>query len=252
MPFPLAHPAAVLPLRRYCPRWFSFPALVIGSVTPDFGYFFGGGSVDVFSHRLLGSIVFCLPVGLVLLGLLYGLRSRAVGLLPADSQPAFRALCQRPAGSLGILVISLLLGTWTHLLWDSFTHTSGWFVQHLSLLDSPVFSLGGHTARVCHLLWYGCSFGGVVCVFLAFEKWKWAAMGGPARGPGKPKLRDAILPALLVVPIELLHHLVRNWLGLYLAAALCALLVAGFVLKAGSTRRPLPASEPEIQPRESE
>jgi hypothetical protein len=37
MPWTFAHAAAVLPLRRCCPRRLHFPALVIGSLTPDFG-----------------------------------------------------------------------------------------------------------------------------------------------------------------------------------------------------------------------
>jgi len=51
MPFPVAHPAAVLPLRRYCPRYLSFPALVVGSLSPDLGYLFGHLHADWFSHR---------------------------------------------------------------------------------------------------------------------------------------------------------------------------------------------------------
>src|SRR5581483_12465816 len=38
VPFTLAHPAAVLPLRR---RGLVFSALVVGSMAPDFEYFFG-------------------------------------------------------------------------------------------------------------------------------------------------------------------------------------------------------------------
>src|ERR1039458_6493774 len=78
MAFPLAHPAAVLPLRRYCPIWLSFPALVIGSLSPDAGYCLGDlGGLDwgTFSHGLLGSVAFCLPVGIVMLALFYGLRA---------------------------------------------------------------------------------------------------------------------------------------------------------------------------------
>jgi hypothetical protein len=41
MPFPLAHPAAVLPLRRYCPKYLSFPVLIVGSLVPDVGYCLG-------------------------------------------------------------------------------------------------------------------------------------------------------------------------------------------------------------------
>jgi hypothetical protein len=51
MPFPVAHLAAVLPLRRYCPRYLSFPALVVGSLSPDLGYLFGHLHTDWFSHR---------------------------------------------------------------------------------------------------------------------------------------------------------------------------------------------------------
>ena len=82
MPFPLAHPAAVLPLRRCCPRYLSFPALVIGSLCPDSGYLFHAGN---FSHRFLaGSFGFCLPVGLVLVLVFYGVRRPVIGILPAS------------------------------------------------------------------------------------------------------------------------------------------------------------------------
>ncbi|WP_240482010.1 DUF4184 family protein [Flavobacterium psychrophilum] len=39
MPFTFSHPAIILPL-RYLPRqWFSLTGLIIGSLTPDFEYF---------------------------------------------------------------------------------------------------------------------------------------------------------------------------------------------------------------------
>src|SRR6185503_14629770 len=100
MPFPLAHPAAVLPLRRFCPRYLSFPALIIGSLSPDLGYLSGSFRLDVFSHRFLaGSFGFCLPAGLLLLLAFYLVRSRVVGILPARYRPVLSPLCQRPIGS---------------------------------------------------------------------------------------------------------------------------------------------------------
>jgi hypothetical protein len=39
MPFTFAHPAAVLPLRRFCPDRLVWSALVIGTVSPDLEYF---------------------------------------------------------------------------------------------------------------------------------------------------------------------------------------------------------------------
>src|SRR5579872_1927354 len=133
MPFTLAHPAAVLPFRRYCPRYFNFPALIIGSLAPDIGYCFGRLRVDEFSHRFVGSLGFCLPVGLLMLGMFYGLRHPIVGMLPASQRKVFLPLCERPPGSLLAIIISLLIGAWTHLLWDSFTHKNGWLAVHLPI-----------------------------------------------------------------------------------------------------------------------
>lgn len=221
-----------MPLRRYCPRWLSFPALVIGSVTPDVGYLFGETRGGALSHGLLGSIVFCLPVGLLMIALFYWLRTPLVRMLPGPYRQPLLPLCQRPAGSPWAIVISLLIGVWTHLLWDSFTHTNGWAVQHLPALSSQVAFVAGRRVRVCHLLWYGCSFAGMVWLFVAFERWKQASASARAETGGGTAVRDAVLLALSVVPIELVHHLVRlNKLGLCLLAVACALLVMGIVLR---------------------
>jgi hypothetical protein len=91
---------------------------------------------------------------------------------------------------------------------------------------------------VCHLLWYGCSFAGVVWLFVVFERWKRANVSGCAGASGTAVLRDAVLVAIVVVPIELAHHLVLgNKLGLCLIAALCALPVIGIVLKVASAHK---------------
>ena len=237
MPFPLAHPAAVMPLRRYCPRWLSFPALIIGSVVPDAGYLFGEAHGGRFSHEFVGSFGFCLPAGLVMVGLFYWLRAPAARLLPAPYQRALLPLCQRPPSSLWAIVISLLIGAWTHLLWDSFTHISGWIVQHVPVLQGQITLVMGHEVRVCHLLWYGCSFAGMVWLFAMFEKWKQGAVGAAPGVRSRSVLWDAVLVALSVVPIELVHHLVRlNKLGLCLLALACALLAVAIVLR--TTRHP--------------
>ena len=245
MPFPLAHPAAVLPLRRYCPRWLSFPALVVGCLTPDAGYLFGEGTGGALSHRPLGSITFCLPAGIVLMLLFYVFRSPAVRMLPAPYQQALIPLCQRPPASIWTMVISLLIGAWSHLLLDSVTHGEGWVAEHLPPLQSLVLTVGGHSARACHLLWYACSFAGIIWLFLAFEKWKRARVYGGAHLRRREVLRDAILVAILVLPIELVHHLVRQQkAGLYLVAGLCALPAVGIALKVRSAHKSGAAPDP--------
>lgn len=168
MPFSPAHPAAVLPLTRWCPKYLSFPALVIGALTPDIGYLF---DIEEFCHSWLGSLVFCLPVGLVLIGLFYAVRMPLVTLLPPTHRQALQPLCARRHGAWGILVFSLLIGAWTHLLWDSFTHEDGWLVLHLSLLRQPLASMGGHELKLCRGLWLLSSVLGVILLTVRYLSW---------------------------------------------------------------------------------
>ena len=206
MPFPLAHPVAVLPLRRYCPRLFDFPALVVGSISPDVGYAFGHLHIENFSHRFVGSLGFCLPVGALMLTLFFLLRVPVVTRLPERYRRLFMPLCLRPPGPPLVIIFSLLVGTWTHLLWDSLTHKSGWFVRHLPVLQIPLASMGTHSLRVFGLLWYICSFVGVVWLWLEFEKWKQASEGAATLKMGRAKL-NAVVVGTLAVTIGLVRHL---------------------------------------------
>ena len=195
MPFTLAHPAAVLPLRRFCPRFLSLPALVVGSVCPDAWYAFAGLGADTLAHRFVGSFVLCLPAGLVLLGLFVGGRAWFVRLVPGSSQAVFGPLCLVPLGSFGVVVCSLLVGTWTHLLWDSFTNQQGQATVFFSGLQAAVGSVAGHQVRVCHVLWYAFSFAGVACVLVAYERWLMRVFDGAIVVAAQPGPRGGAAPA---------------------------------------------------------
>jgi hypothetical protein len=67
MTFP-THPAAVVGLKLWRPRWFDGVALVIGAIAPDLAYALDGSGLPVwpFSHQLPGLIGWSLPI--VLLG----------------------------------------------------------------------------------------------------------------------------------------------------------------------------------------
>src|ERR1035437_8160736 len=225
MPFPLAHPAAVLPFRRYCPRFLSLPALVAGSLVPDLGYFFGPLHLDELSHQLRGSVVFCLPLGLLALGLTYGLRSLALRKLPQASQPDFLQLPWPPLGSPVVVVVSLLLGIWTHLFLDSVTHKEGWLVERWPLLQMSLGSVAGRSVRVCSVLWYACSFVGIALVFVAFRNWQSESSLVPVADSTKARWLGAILVALAVLPIELAHHLLPKWTGMLAVACVTFLLI---------------------------
>lgn len=226
MPFPLAHPAAVLPLRRFCPRPLCFPALVIGSVTPDAGYLFGRLNVADFSHRLIGSLAFDLPAGLLMVLLFYRWRLPLVERLPQRYREVFRPLCQQAAGPLLVVALSVLLGTWSHLLWDGLTHKEGWFVEHWPVLQASLLAVGYHHIRVCQVVWYVTSFLGVAALYAAYQRWRQTPAGGAWPGSSGVLVRNAVFMALLVFPLEALHHLFHHPLQAYTVGALTLAFVA--------------------------
>lgn len=234
MPFPLAHPAAVLPLRRYCPRYFSFPALIIGSLSPDVGYCFGHLHVDWFSHRFFaGSFGFCLPTGLLMLLVFYLGRSPAVGVLPARYRQAFLPLCQRPVGSPFAILASLLIGAWTHLFLDSIAHEEGWLVEHLPILQSSLPWLGKHTFRVCDVLYAGCTFCGVAWLVLAYLRWLERAAGSPVLTTPGMKWSYAFALASAILFVALASRGAHRPIGLILLGIITVLLVIGFLVVTG-------------------
>jgi hypothetical protein len=226
MPFTFAHPAAVLPLRRS--RYFDFPALVVGSVIPDAGYFFGRWNVDNFSHSLMGSLAFDLPMGIILVILFYALRLPFIGILPKQQRQIFFPLCQRPAGNAVIVLVSVLIGIWVHLLLDSFTHKNGWIVQHLPALQIPVWSFQNKTLRVYNVLWFFCSFVGIAWLYFVYGQWKEISAGIVTSTAAK--LRNGALIAFLILPVAAVHIFVSGLAGLLLTAVLSVFTVIFIVL----------------------
>jgi hypothetical protein len=236
MAFPLAHPAAVLPLRRWF-KWLSFPALVIGSIVPDAGYLLPRQFGEL-SHQFLGSILFGLPLGALLLAAFYAVRTPVVVRMSAPVRRSVLPVCQR-APVLWITVLSLLIGICTHIVWDSVTHKDGWIVEQFPLLLTPILQFDGRTARVCNLLWYISSFLGAGWLFLAFEKWKHNALApaGHISGNGKDTLQDAAFLSILVVAVSLVHHLIRNPIGYIMTAAFCFFLGVLFIVRMEDTEK---------------
>jgi hypothetical protein len=233
MPFPLAHPAAMFPLRRWCPRWFSFPALVLGSLSPDAGYVLSRYQLDQYSHQWLGIIGFSLPVSLVALWLLYRFRVAMTQCLPARYRPVFSPLCQRPPGAPLTMILSVIVGAASHLLWDSFTHGDGWLVEHLAVLQYPVAMVGHRTVRVCHLLWYASTLGGVLWLGMVFQRWREDVAIAPKVTSSAVKFRNAVLASLVILALAAWHHLGHGLGASLLVASGSFFVIIGFVMWVG-------------------
>lgn len=167
MPLTIAHPVAVLPLRR-C--GLSMSALVVGSLIPDLEYFLHVTMVSEFSHTPTGLFAFCLPAGLIVLWLFHHLwKPPMIAVLGDEHSHHFKPYRFRPFSHFLLICSSLLIGAFTHLLWDAFTHDYGWAVQRFSLLSQSSGSRPRY--RVLHL--WSTVLGGAALMIYALYHRKW-------------------------------------------------------------------------------
>lgn len=175
MPWTFAHPAAVLPLRRLCPRWLNFAALLIGSLTPDFGYYLSWLDLSRLAHRFPDGLPVCVLSGLLLLALFYALRRPVCHLLPQPHRGALLALVAAERAwsltSLLSIVVSLAIGAATHMAWDGLTHRGGWAVMQMLALQEPLFRLWGTGVPAYQVLQHSSTAIGVAALAWVYVRW---------------------------------------------------------------------------------
>jgi hypothetical protein len=194
MPFTLAHPAAVLPLRRF--RYLQTVSLVVGSITPDLPYFvpmrFGRLVPD--THGIVGSFTTDIPLGLAALLLGFLLRRPLTTLMSVRARAICLRAMERFREPLAWVVapLSILIGIWTHIVWDSFTHDGGWIVRRVSALSAPV-SFGWYTGQVCHVLQYVSSVAGLAVLAIWYLRLPTPPVEAATVNPMRPYGRLALL-----------------------------------------------------------
>src|SRR6185295_11213171 len=138
MPFTVSHAAAVLPLHRLSPHKLPLTALMVGSMAPDFGYFFSHEASRALTHSFIGLFIFALPVGLaVWLFYVAVLEKATITLLSDRWHTRFAHTDAITAALVGRACIAIVLGAITHLLWDSFTHRFTFVTNAFPVLRDP-------------------------------------------------------------------------------------------------------------------
>ena len=176
MPFTLAHPALVMPLRRW--RMFHILPLLIGSMAPDLASYVPWrmlGRVHRIiwrigftnTHTLKASVTIDLVAGLLLLWLVVWF-GRA---LTAPLWQPHRSLIRRTltdfrqrAYCWWLAIPSLLIGIWGHIAWDLFTHENTLIVDRFAWLQQPMFPGAAHELPIYQSLQYGSSIAGLAIV----------------------------------------------------------------------------------------
>lgn len=171
MPFTLSHPCLFLPMIYVQRAWFSVTALAIGSMAPDFEYFVRMRIQSDYSHTLLGVFWFDLPLTILVAFVFHCLiRGTLYDNLPHALQQRLKPFNNFEWKNYFfknwvVVIVSALIGIFSHLLWDSFTHESGFFVQKVTFLNSDVL-----TIPVYKILQHGSTLlGGFVICFVIWK-----------------------------------------------------------------------------------
>jgi hypothetical protein len=199
MPFTLAHPAAILPLRGL--RYLRTAPLIIGAMVPDTPYYLPGKLQHEMPemHHFAASYSSSLALSYAVLAALYLLRQPLTALLSARARwlclAALAPFSHDPLEWL-FASIAMLLGIWSHLLWDSFTHLDGWIVHRVPALSAPV-SIAGYDGPLCHLLQYLSSVLGLAVLVVWYLRLPVpAALRVPPRAPAA-----SVGPVLLLIAV---------------------------------------------------
>jgi len=161
MPLTIAHPAIILPVIRYSRNAAFSTGLVIGCLTPDFEYFLRAQLTSRVSHTILGQFIFCLPVGLILVLLWQAVIKRPLlQSIPRWARQRLGSVHQSRISTLThwmLCALGLVLGSFSHIFWDAFTHETGYFVRLMPMLSDsswhriPLYKVAQHASTAMGL-----------------------------------------------------------------------------------------------------
>lgn len=172
MPFTFSHPAVALPLNYLLKKRVSFTGLVAGSLVPDFEYFLRCFHESRYTHTWAGLFYADLPGGLLLCFLYHGLVRKpfyAHAPLFIKRKMAFfqwfdwnRFFSRRWK----LVLLSVLLGAFSHLVWDKLTHHTVPVVQSVSGLEKVAPAL--NPEDMYFFFWDIASLIGAAVLLIAF------------------------------------------------------------------------------------
>lgn len=192
-----------MPLTR---RGLPLSALVIGSMAPDIPYFVLPSGQSEFSHCWQGMLTLSLPLGIVALWLFHSvLKWPLLSLFPDSQRTRLTSVASGFTwnGWRGFFVIALniLVGGFTHYVWDGLTHYYGWEgVARFTNWSRLAQSLGGNFDNIPNfrtvtfptplgrlfifdILQYSSSLLGMVLLSFWYQRWLHEIPESPAEEP---------------------------------------------------------------------
>ncbi len=159
MPYTLSHAVMSIPFSWFSRGRIPFAALAIGSMSPDFPYLIALKPTDAPGHSLTGVLLYCFIPALLLALLWYRWLEKPtheLWHLPVRSK-------EQKSPPVFSVIIGVLIGAYSHVIWDATSHVDGFFVQSSGFWQQVYFSLplykwnqyaSGVSGLVVLSLWY--------------------------------------------------------------------------------------------------
>lgn len=164
MPFTFAHPLYAAPLKLLNPKYISLTGIILGSMSPDFEYFIALEPFQSIGHSVQGLFLQAIPLSILFAFVFHqwikipltrnlpsccNLDARVQGIVQDWKLDTLRKWI--------IFIVSVIIGFYSHVLIDAFTHQSGWFVTRYAffqqqLMGIPLYKLLQHSLSVVGLI----------------------------------------------------------------------------------------------------
>ena len=195
MPFTIAHSVTAKPIHRLFRGMLPLPGLAVGAMAPDFEYLVHLSAHRTIGHTIPGLFMLCLPSALLVLLVWHRLVGPVLAtLLRPGTGGLTNGWADRvrfgPPARFAWLCASIVIGSFSHITWDAFTHESGVVVN---LWSGFSHNIGPGWFPVYRWLQYGSSVFGmaVLGVWAHRASQRPPQPGDGAEGNGQERVRDA-------------------------------------------------------------
>ena len=137
MPYTISHAIISLPAHSITRGKIPVAAFIVGSISPDFPYQLALTITKAPGHSIAGVFIYCLLPSLLILAIWYRwLEKPTLDLFWLE-----RERVSFNKWSYLAIVFGVLIGAYSHILWDSTSHVDGYFVARSDFLRTSLFSL---------------------------------------------------------------------------------------------------------------
>jgi hypothetical protein len=215
--------------------------MMVGAMAPDFLYFMQLSHSSRYGHTFPGMFVFSLPAGMVVLWLFHCLFKQPLLSLAPDHVARRISIDNLrysfgPMSRFAWVAGSVLIGIFTHILWDDFTHESGLFV---TVVPELKLYFGLHMPLYAFLQLASSAVGALL---LTWTYWRWSRRVTPRTETAVPQfslwtrvlILGACLVAILAFALPYGLRIAREsppeaWWSVFIVKSVIASITAGFV-----------------------